>query len=47
MKKLFIYFSLSGNGEYVADYLSTKDMKLEEFIKRNKKTIRKQDFSQS
>ena len=25
MKKLFIYYSLSGNGDYVADYLKNKN----------------------
>ena len=34
MKKLFIYYSLTGNGDIVADYLKDKGYSIKEVKKR-------------
>ena len=44
MKELFIYFSLSGNGEYVADYLSTKGYEIRRIYKKKQKDNKKPGF---
>ena len=37
MKKLFIYFSLSGNGDYIANYLETKGYEIRKISKKKQK----------
>ena len=44
MKKLFIYFSLSGNGEYVANYLEAKGYEIRRVFKKNQKINKKPSF---
>ena len=36
MKKLFVYYSYTGNGEYVAEYLKTKGYDVREAIRKKK-----------
>ena len=44
MKKIFIYYSLTGNGDIVANYLSKKDMDIQKI--RVKKSLPKNKFLQ-
>ena len=36
MKSLFIYYSYTGNGDFVADYLKEKDVEIRQVIREKK-----------
>ena len=36
MKRLFLYFSLTGNGDFIANYLEDKDFDIRKVVEKKK-----------